>query len=190
MKNYNLKDIVRCYTNLDMYFINRYKHQYEMKYNLLVTKHRITIQDIFNNHEDQWIAYWWLNPNTTAEDLIQNNITLPKAWELVSYSTPLHTVILNQTYPWNFKALSSHKNITPDFINNNLSKNWNWKELSSNPIMTIPFIIQHRDKIIYEYLSDNLLTFDYTIYNKYIKNSVNNHSYIIQIVSQFITNYV
>jgi hypothetical protein len=49
-------------------------------------------------------------------------------------------ITLLTNYPnkmWNWTNLSSHPDITLEFIQNNLDKPWDWKKLSSNPALNL-----------------------------------------------------
>ena len=47
-----------------------------------------------------------------------------------------------------------------NIIINNPNINWNWQDISVNPNLTLEFIENNLDKIYFEYLSENLFSYD------------------------------
>ncbi|RKO85626.1 hypothetical protein BDK51DRAFT_47811 [Blyttiomyces helicus] len=52
----------------------------------------------------------------------------------------------NPDSPWDFQALSSHSNITMEFVNSNKDKPWDYRSMSCNPNLTIEFVNANLDK--------------------------------------------
>ena len=64
--------------------------------------------------------------------------------------------------PWDWHGISSNPNITMEFIEKHPNKPWDWYMISRNPNITMEFIEKYIDKIKFQRLSENKLTFENT----------------------------
>ena len=173
--------------NIDINFVNKYKHL-PLKWDHLVVKQKITVEDILENSQFPWIDKWWLNPNVRPHHLIKHNITDSNKWDTASKYSTFDCISGNLNYPWNWYNLSSNINLNLEFIENNINHPWNWSVLSENPILTIDFVVKNPEiKWDYKKMSKNKMTFNKTIQ---LKNHINNLNFIIQNLKQVIQLYV
>lgn len=64
-------------------------------------------------------------------------------YDICQFSS-LENIIQNSDFPWNFTYISLNRNITIDFVKNNLDKKWDWYILSCNNAFTLQDFLNNK----------------------------------------------
>ena len=122
----------------------------------IISRHPdLTLEIILKELGDtnNWRSTWFMNPNITFKDVIENpnlNVHMKSLYEkftseilnnmpafiidykLASLYATLEDIQKRPDRFWDYENLSFNPNITIDFVKQNLLKNWNWNALTTN----------------------------------------------------------
>lgn len=139
----------------------------------------IYLEDVESNPNLNW-KFLSMNPNIKISD-IESNPNFEISWLSYNPNLTMEYIKEHPDLNWNWKVISSNKNLTMDFVNSIPGGNsiWNWKAISKNPNITMEDVENNiRKPWVYSKLSDNPnLTVKFIEeHPKYVKNYLRNTS--------------